>query len=61
MKRLDYCAAAAHLGIKLSTLRSLVSRGQIPHIRLTARLVVFDLDALERHLDAKRVEVGGVQ
>lgn len=59
MKRLDYAGAAAFLGVKISTLRSLVSRGQVPHLRLTARLVVFELEALERWIDSKRVDAKG--
>lgn len=58
-RRLNYPEAAAFVGVKLSTLRSLVSRGQVPHIRLTARLVVFDEKSLGAWLESKRVDVGG--
>ena len=51
--RLSYADAAAHLGIKVGTLRSMVCHRQVPHIRLGPRLVVFDRDALDRWL-AKR-------
>lgn len=49
-RRLDYSQAAARLGIKVSTLRSMVSRKQVPHIRLNAATVIFDADALEAWL-----------
>lgn len=57
MKRLDYTAAAAFIGVKPGTLRSMVSRRQVPHIRLSKRVVVFEESALQTWLDAHRVEV----
>ncbi len=41
-----------------ATIRSLVSRNQIPHIRISSRLCVFDRDELDAWLNAKRVDVG---
>lgn len=55
MARLTYPEAAAFLGIKRGTLASMVSRRQVPHIRLGPRLVVFDSDALEEWLAARAV------
>jgi excisionase family DNA binding protein len=39
---LDYGGAAALLGLKTVTLYSMVSRREVPHIRLGRRLVRFD-------------------
>lgn len=47
-RRVGYAEAAKFVGIKLNTLRSMVYRKQVPHIRLGPQLVVFDLDELER-------------
>ncbi len=49
-ERIDYTAAASLLGVKVTTLRSMVSRKQVPHIRLGAKLVRFDRDQLEQWL-----------
>jgi excisionase family DNA binding protein len=40
--RLGYAEAAALLGLKVTTLRTLVHRGQIPHVRISPRRVRFD-------------------
>ena len=53
--RFGYTEAAAYLGLKVSTLRSLVCRKQVPHIRLTPKLVVFDRDALDAFMREKAV------
>lgn len=55
MKRLSYEQAAEYLAIKLSTLRSLVCRKQVPHIRITARLVVFDAAELDAWIAERTV------
>lgn len=62
MKRLNYEQAATYLGIvtadgrpKVGTLRSMVCRKQIPHIRLSDRIVVFDQDALDAFVASKTV------
>ena len=44
---LNYAKAAAFLGIKVGTLYSMVSRGQVPHTRIGCRLVRFPRAALE--------------
>jgi predicted DNA-binding transcriptional regulator AlpA len=46
-ERINYAAAAAYIGVPLATLRSLVSRKQVPHIRLTPRIVVFEVAELD--------------
>ncbi|MEJ7597772.1 MAG: helix-turn-helix domain-containing protein [Kofleriaceae bacterium] len=56
MSRLRYADAAAYLGgLPHGTLRSMVSRGQVPHIRLGPATVVFDTEDLDRWLDERRV------
>jgi len=42
---LNYRDAARMLGIPVGTLRSMVCRRQVPHIRMSARIVVFDVAA----------------
>lgn len=49
-RRINYAAAADYLGIPVGTLRSMVSRKQVPHIRLGTQLVRFDMDELEQWL-----------
>lgn len=56
--RMDYWQAAQYLAVKIATLRTLVHRGQVPHIRLSGRLVVFDKAALDQWLADKAVPVG---
>jgi len=51
--RLSYAEAAAHLGIKLQTLRAMVCQKRVPHVRLGGRLVVFDSDVLDAWLAEK--------
>lgn len=60
MSRLPYPAAAAHTGLKVGTLRALVARKRVPHIRLGPRLVVFDREALDRWLAERSVETAPV-
>lgn len=55
--RLNYREAARLLGIPVGTLRSMVCRRQIPHIRISPRVVVFDVAALEEWIGARRVGV----
>lgn len=47
---LDYTSAAEFLGVKVGTLYSMVSRGQVPHTRIGRRLVRFPRPALEAWL-----------
>lgn len=56
--RFGYKQAARYLGVKEGTLRALVSRKQVPHVRLSGRLVVFDRDALDAHLKANSIGGG---
>lgn len=53
--RLGYKQAARYLGLKQGTLRVFVSRKQVPHIRISTRLVVFDRAALDAFLKARSV------
>lgn len=53
-RRLRYAEAAAYLGIPVGTLRNMVAREEIEHIRLGPRTVVFDLDSLNAHLAQHR-------
>lgn len=59
--RIGYDAAAVYLGVNVSTLRSWVCRRQVPHIRLSGRVVVFDVAELDRWLAERRVAVGGAR
>ena len=54
---LNYREAARMLGIPIGTLRSMVCRRQIPHIRISPRIVVFDVAALDAWISARRVGV----
>jgi excisionase family DNA binding protein len=54
--RVGYAAAAEYIGIPTGTLRSLVYRRRVPHIRLGPRLVRFDLAAVDRWLIEHAVE-----
>lgn len=54
-KNLSYQEAREFLGMKHGTLYSLVSRRQIPHIRLSPRLVRFSLRELEFWLESNAV------
>ncbi|MGE0551357.1 MAG: helix-turn-helix transcriptional regulator [Kofleriaceae bacterium] len=60
-RRADYHATAAYIGIPVGTLRAWVSRRQIPHIRLAARIVLFDLDVIDQWLADRTVGVGEVR
>lgn len=61
-KRVNYQAAAEFLGIPTGTLRSMVHRKQVPHIRMGPQLVRFDLDELRewvsKHSVASNEETG---
>jgi excisionase family DNA binding protein len=58
-KHIGYREAAELLSIPVGTLRSMVCRRQIPHVRISARLVVFDVAALNAWLERCTVPVGG--
>ncbi len=53
--KVRYPEAARLLGIPLGTLYCLVSRRQVPHIRLGPRLVVFSKSELDAWVDDRRV------
>ena len=55
--RLNYRDAARMIGIPVGTLRSMVCRRQVPHIRISPRVVVFDVAALEEWIAVRRVDV----
>ncbi len=49
-QRIRYREASAYTGIPEGTLRALVSRKKIPHIRIGPRTVLFDTEALDQWL-----------
>lgn len=55
MRRVRYKQAATHTGIPEGTLRAMVCRKTIPHIRVGPRLVLLDLDELDTWLAGLRV------
>ncbi len=55
--RLSYREAARFLGVPLGTLRSMVCRRQVPHIRISPRVVVFDVAVLEQWIALRHVTV----
>ena len=55
MPRVRYKEAAKHLNLPEGTLRALVSREQIPHIRIGPRCVLFDVEALDSWIASKTV------
>lgn len=54
----DYSSAAKYLAIPIGTLRSMVCRKQIPHVRLSSRVVRFEVAALDALIEARRVDAG---
>ncbi len=57
---LDYDQMAAELGVPVRSLRNLVYKGIVPHLRLGHRTVKFRRSAVERALRKRTVkEVGG--
>ncbi len=55
MRRVRYKQAAEYTGIPEGTLRALVCRKKIPHIRVGERTVLLDLDALDAWLADRTV------
>jgi excisionase family DNA binding protein len=55
MEMLSYEDAAHLLGLPVGTIYSMVSKRQIPHVRLGPRLVRFERSALEAWRNARRV------
>lgn len=60
-KMLTYKDAADLLGLQLGTLYAMVSRRQVPHVRLGRRLVRFDAVSLDEWVRARRVDVMEVE
>lgn len=58
--RINYREASQLIGIPVGTLRSMVCRRQVPHIRISPRVVVFDVAALEEWIALRRVDVGSL-
>lgn len=54
-ERGGYELAVRITGLGRGTLRSMVSRGQIPHVRLSERIVRFDRATLENWFKSKAV------
>jgi len=55
---IDYPVAGALIGVKPATLCAWVSRHQVPHIRISGRLVRFSRRALIEWLKSKEVPCG---
>lgn len=55
MRYLNYKRAAEYLDIPLGSLRSLVSRKEIPHFRIGPRKVTFDIADLDQWLAGRKV------
>jgi excisionase family DNA binding protein len=55
VRLVGYREAARMLAVPVGTLRSMVCRRQIPHVRISARVVVFDLAAIDTWLNARRI------
>ena len=58
MELLTYKAASRLLGLRIGTLYSMVSRREIPHVRLGRRIVRFDPNELTEWINARRVAPG---
>jgi predicted DNA-binding transcriptional regulator AlpA len=53
--KVRYDGAAAITGLKVATLQSMVCRRQIPHFRLSKRLVIFSKAELLAWMSERRV------
>jgi excisionase family DNA binding protein len=58
-KFLSYRQLSEYLEIKVSTLYSLVSRHQVPHHRLSGRMVRFSVEEIDDWLSSKRCPIEG--
>jgi excisionase family DNA binding protein len=56
VEHLTYSETARFLGIPVGTVYSMVSRRQLPHVRLGKRLVRFPRHELEAWVASRRVE-----
>lgn len=52
-----YSRTSYETGLPIGTLYSMVSRKQIPHVRLGPRLVRFDLEEIRRWIEKRRVPI----
>lgn len=57
-KHISYQQAAELLSVPIGTLRSMVCRRQIPHVRISTRIVLFDVAALKSWLERCTVAAG---
>jgi len=57
-EHLKYIEAAAFLNVPVGTLYAMVSRGTIPHIRISRRLVRFSKKELEQWLKERSTGAG---
>ena len=55
MSPLTYSDLSVRLNIKRTTLYSLVSRNEIPHIRITKRIVRFDPEVIDQWVHRSRL------
>lgn len=54
-KFLNYSDAARYISVPIGTLRALVHRKAIPHVRIGPRSVTFDRTELDQWIDERRV------
>ncbi len=54
---LNYTTAAAFLGMRIGTLYGMVSKKQIPHIRINKRIVRFSKEELKNFIEKHRVDL----
>ena len=59
LRRVRYKEAAERIGVPAGTLRSMVHRKQVPHIRLSDRRVLFDVAELDAWLLSRTVAASG--
>lgn len=52
---LTYSQAAAYLALPIGTLRAMVHRKSIPHVRIGPRTVTFELAELDRWISQHKV------
>jgi excisionase family DNA binding protein len=58
-RRVRYQEAADYIGVPVGTLRSLVSRRKVPHIKIGPQTVLFDLDAIDVWIAEHSISPGG--
>ena len=56
---LSYKQAAAYLALPVGTLRSMVHRKEIPHLRISERKVTFEIADLDSWIASKKVSNDG--